>query len=58
MNYAVYIIIAIVVFVILLLHSLTKLGSNLSRQEELDAFNQLNAAESSQVDYSEFAETE
>ena len=55
----IYIVIAVVLlFGILLLSSLTKMGSELSRQEELEDLKRLREAQAREVDYSEFAETE
>lgn len=55
----IYIVIAVVLlFGILLISGLTKMGSELSRQEELEDLKRLRDAQAREVDYSGFAETE
>lgn len=55
----IYIIIAtVLLFGTLLLSSLAKMGSQLSRQEELEELNRVRDAQTREVDYSGFAETE
>ena len=55
----IYIVVAVVLlFGILLLSSLTKMSSDLSRQEELEDLKRVREAQAREVDYSEFAETE